>query len=333
MGNTPTCCNLLDMPMPKPRTPPKTPKLREINQTRLRYFQQVAASGSIRGAAEALNTAPSVITRQIALLEDELGLLLFERQPRGVLPTEAAAHLLEYGRGCQAEHERLSEKLRAIGAMEEGAVRIVASEGFIDGLLDQVVAGFCTAHPRLSVALDAMPVDALMHDVAHDAAHIGLAYNPQADPVIRFVASAAAPLKLLVRAGHPLARNKSPKPLQLAQILPFPLALMPPGYGVGRLVDMLAYAEHVTLQPSLRCNSVMGLKRFVRATDGVTFVGAGVAAAPEIEAGQLVALSLAHPLCQGAQVRLMVRQHRPLPVAAQALLAEIQRSFSIFEAG
>jgi DNA-binding transcriptional LysR family regulator len=321
--------------MPKPSHSPNTPKLREINPTRLRYFQQVAASGSIRGAAEALNTAPSVITRQVALLEDELGVLLFERQARGVLPTEAAAHLLEYGRGCQVQHERLSEKLRAIGAMEEGAVRIVASEGFIDGLLDQVVAGFCTAHPRLSVALDAMPVDALMSAVASDAAHIGLAYNPQASPAIRFVASAAAPMKLLVRAGHPLARlarGKNARPLQLKQILPFPLALMPPDYGVGRLVDMLAYAEHVTLQPTLTCNSVMGLKRFVRATDGVSFVGAGVAAAPEIESGQLVALSLAHPLCQGAQVRLMVRQHRPLPVAAQALLAEIQRSFSIFEA-
>ena len=306
--------------------------MREINPTRLRYFQAVAASGSIRGAAEALNTAPSVITRQIALLEEELGVQLFERQARGVLPTDAAAHVLEYWRGCQAQQERLGERLRAIGAMEEGAVRIVASEGFIDGLLDQVVARFCTAHPKLSVALDAMPADALIHDVAHDAAHIGLAYNPQADAAIRFVASAAAPLKLLVRAGHPLTKARHPRPLQLKQILAYPLALMPPGFGVGRLVDMLAYAEHVTLQPTLCCNSVMGLKRFVRATDGVSFIGAGIAAAPEIEAGQLVALPLAHPLCQGAQVRLIVRQHRPLPVAASALLAEIQRSFSMFEA-
>ena len=67
--------------------------MREINQKRLGYFEAVYEHRSIRRAADALNTAPSVITRQVALLEEELGVTLFERRPRGASPQPRSPHM------------------------------------------------------------------------------------------------------------------------------------------------------------------------------------------------------------------------------------------------
>jgi DNA-binding transcriptional LysR family regulator len=211
--------------------------------------------------------------------------------------------------------------------MDAGSVRIVASEGFIDGLLQQVVAKFCAAHPALAVAVDALPVSELAAGLLDDTAHIGIAYNAAADPQLDVVASAPAPAQLLVRKGHPLARAGGP--LRVKHMLQYPIGSMPPGYGVGRLMELLEYAERVKLSPSFTSNSVAALKRFVRATDGVALVGAGLAAEAEIRAGQLVALDVAHPLCRSAKVDLLVRMGRPLSAAGQGLLQEIRTGFSV----
>jgi LysR family nitrogen assimilation transcriptional regulator len=95
----------------------------------LRYFSALAAQQHFGRAADVLHIAQPALTRQIQSLEEELGVVLFERHPRGAALTEAGAHLQSRAEFLLRYAQQLRDDMRTHQREPAGTVAIGLSPG------------------------------------------------------------------------------------------------------------------------------------------------------------------------------------------------------------
>lgn len=118
---------------------------------RARAFLATAEEGSLSAASRVLGQAQPTLGRQVAALEEELGLALFERAGRGLTLTPAGHELAEHVRAMAEAAERVA--LSASGRSEtvDGDITLTASEVYSAFLLPPVLARLAQLHPGIRV--------------------------------------------------------------------------------------------------------------------------------------------------------------------------------------
>lgn len=99
-----------------------------VHHGRLLYFWVTATQGSIARASEVLHITPQTISTQIKLLEEELGVTLFERVGRGLRLTAAGSTTREYADGIFALSRELRAVLRGEGSVQTRELRVGVSD-------------------------------------------------------------------------------------------------------------------------------------------------------------------------------------------------------------
>ena len=125
----------------------------KFDWNKARAFLVTAEEGSLSAAARALGMAQPTLGRQVDGLEQELGVVLFERVGRGLTLTPSGIELLEHVRGMGHAAARVS--LSALGQSEalEGSISISASEIYAAVLLAPIVAKLRIEEPRIEVEI------------------------------------------------------------------------------------------------------------------------------------------------------------------------------------
>jgi LysR family hca operon transcriptional activator len=182
----------------------------------LRYFVAVAEEGSFTLAAERrLNTAQPSLSRQIRDLEQEVGVALLRRTPRGVELTDAGTAFLDYARMALAQADSAREAARRAGKAARGSLAI----GFLTGQemiwLPEVMRIVRDTLPEAEVPVSSMTSPALAAALAGGKLDLAFMRREANAPDLVFSVVAREPLVVVMPSDHRLAAQSAIAPREL----------------------------------------------------------------------------------------------------------------------
>ena len=172
-----------------------------------RSFLAVLDEGSLSGAARALGLTQPTLGRQVAALEEALGLALFTRSQTGLLPTDAALALRGHAEAMRDTAAALAREAHGFGSGVRGAVRVSASEVIGIEVLPPILAGLRQAHPQLEVEL---VLSNRLQDLVRREADIAVRMTAPRQDVLMASRIGDVPLGLVAHQDY-LRRRGTPK--------------------------------------------------------------------------------------------------------------------------
>lgn len=293
-----------------------------IDQTALRYFLEVARSGSLSQASARLFVAVSALSRQITKLEDQMGTALFERRPRGMVLTEAGLLLETHARRSQLEDERILGEIQALSERGRVTLRVAASEGVAPDFLPQVFAHFLKTHPRAHFQLDVSTPAVATQRVREGTHDIAVCFNMAPEKDVQIHHAQPAPIYALMRQGHRLADRAS---VTLAELLAWPVAMHTESGTLRQLFDIACRLDGLAFEPVLVANLHAALQSFARRTDAITLTGY-LTVRERLDPIGMVAIPIANPALHQRTLQIQTMAGRELPPAIAALVALLIRA-------
>lgn len=257
---------------------------------RLKYFLRIAEEGSITRAAAVLGVAQPALSRQIRLLEEDLGITLFHRTRRGVHLTEEGERLRS---STAAPLRQLELAVRYAGSplarIERGLMfgMVPSTAGVLAApLLASLGAAFPNVHFHVAVA----DTDDLVERMLKGAVDLAV-LNPVQDDRLFF---RHLVVEDLVLVGGPTADLSRDRPVRFTDLAKLPLVMPSAQTGIRNTLENTALRVKVAITARFSTDSLEVSKHLVEAGLGYAVLPLAACGA-DIEAGRLRHASICEP--------------------------------------
>lgn len=283
----------------------------------LRLFMQVAHASSFSETARLANLSQPALSRTIKLLEEDLGVRLFDRNSRNVALTAAGAALLPTVERLAADFDLAFQELEQAFAGQRGRVVVGALPSVAAHMLPGVVARFLVTHPNVEIVLRDNLSGALYQQMLDRLIDFAISTPPAAsgfrfDPMMDDEC-------VLVGRPEDLAEIEAPAPWSIFTERPF--IAMEPRSSVRLLTDAAFAKTDMTVRALYDCAQLATVGGLISAGLGITLLPRSTL--PMLAVGRPVAWRAMAPPRIMRVIGIARLENRSLSPAATAFLAEV----------
>ncbi|CAM4323367.1 LysR family transcriptional regulator [Bordetella tumbae] len=257
----------------------------------LRAFLTVVETGNVTRAADVLNLVQPAVSRQIRLLEEDIGTPLFERERRGMVLTEAGQVLVGYARRALLELDRARVEINGVGQGISGLVTLGLLPSSIDMLSSPLASAVAAAYPGIRVRIAMGYAGTLQRWLASGEVDAALLYGVERSPDIESTPLIEEPLWVI---GPKHSALRPDRPVALADLVGQRLVLPSAPHGIRTLMEHACAVAHVTLDVSVETNALSVQRSLVLGGHGWTILPP-IAVADDLRRNQLRGAPLAEP--------------------------------------
>ncbi|OAB41652.1 LysR substrate-binding domain-containing protein [Paenibacillus glacialis] len=288
----------------------------EIRQ--LQYFLVLCSELHFSEAAFKLRISQPTLSQQIRVLEDELGVPLFDRIGKKTFKTEAGELLQHHALQVIQQLENATNAIADLTNLNSGYLRVAVLPSDLDYRLTSLLVDFHKEFPNTKVQV--IPSMDILNNVLDNEVDIGVGLEIQPDHRLHRIPFYTESYSLYVNEEHDLADKEVVVPADLVNL---PLVMYPKGYYGRDLIDMWCEDQEISIDTCMETGSVASLFQLVK--EGI---GATIQPSQLIESFQSIgicAIPISHSPTR--KLEMFYRNDKYLSQAAKAFLRRMATFF------
>jgi DNA-binding transcriptional LysR family regulator len=233
----------------------------------LEMFLAVAEEGSFTRAGERLHVSQSAVSRQVGLLERELGGRLFHRDGRRPTLTLAGELLARTASSLSRQLQDVTGQIADVHELRRGRLRLAGGMSVCMYILPRLLKRYRALHPEVDLRVTSGTSEAVLRKLRSHEVDLALLTLPILERDLDVVPVLREEMVVVTAPGHPLVARPTVEPREVGR---YPLILYELGSRTREAVENFLREENVQFDVAMETENAEIIKAMVANGNGIT---------------------------------------------------------------